>query len=318
MTRKQQIIQTIIALATELGSSASTAKGAHRYIMSHQVRPWTNAPRAERWTRGQAAREKYLEDRRLGREDRAYARLGKLSPRQIAARNAKRDRTICARAEANLAENWPYRRSESRWAGGELAVSVSIGASPSVDAHNETVWSRNKKWSGNNTKVSVVATRRCLRIFPRLTTPDGLLVIDARKIAPREYEITWAEQSRGVSLREVSGWLIRGYHVQAKNVEEARKKAAKARRRALEAALRARQERAIRNAEMQALTHIWVCLQDSLDAGNCRPSSEAVKRALVRQFGEIGGIRADALLRYRDDMWTRRAVAVAASNRYNN
>lgn len=310
-TTKQEIADQIIKTAKSLGSAASTARGAHRYIMEHQQRPWCTAPRASKWNRGSSARGQYLHARRLDREERALNRLGKRSPRQIKRANQVRDLNITNRARVCLADNWPFRRSESSWAGGELHIAIEIG-DPRVTGWNEKVWSRNGKWSGHDTHVEIHASRRTFRHFPELVTPDGLVVIDAKKIGHREYQLTWVEQSRGVSLKKVSGWLIRGYHVQAASPDAARKKAAKARKKALDAAISLRMQRAIRRSNMRGLRHIWVSLQDSLDAGNCRPSSEAVRKQLVGQYGEIGGIRADALLQHRDDQWTRRAVAVAA------
>ena len=58
--------------------------------------------------------------------------------------------------------------------------------------------------------------------------------------------------------------------------------------------------------------HIWVNLQDSIDAGNCVPTSKQVEAKLKQIYGNIGGIRADVLLNFRDDFYTRKAVTVAA------
>jgi hypothetical protein len=312
-SRTEEITSRIILSAKNLGSSATTARGAHRYLMKHQQCPWDTAPHANERNRGASARDKYLTPLRLDREERALNRLGKRSPRQIAHSKRVRDNNLTSPAESYLSANWPFRRSESSWAGGDLYIAVNINKEPVAEGWNQKVWSRNEKWSGNDTHISIRATRRTFRHFPNLVTPDGLLVIDAKRVAHREYQVVWVEQSRGVSLKTVDGWLIRGYHVQAATLDDARKKAAKARKKALDAALALRMQRAIRRADMRALSHIWVSFQDSLDAGNCRPSSDEVRRQLCRSLGgEIGGVRADVLMAHRDDQWTRRAIAVAA------
>ncbi len=67
-------------------------------------------------------------------------------------------------------------------------------------------------------------------------------------------------------------------------------------------------------AELASLVGVWVGLDDSLRAGNCQTESLAqgdrIRRAL-NAHGEIGGVRADYLLTLRDDAYTRRAIATA-------
>jgi len=114
---------------------------------------------------------------------------------------------------------------------------------------------------------------------------------------------------RGFDLKPVEGWLIRGEHIKAPTLEAARKKSAKSRKMALAATLAKRQMN-------RSLKNIWVGLDDSFSAGNCKPSTMAFYDKLKSIFGaEVGGLRADELLKIRDDIYTRRAVG-AASKRY--
>ena len=298
----------LIKAAQERGSKAKSFKGAVEYLKrSAPSRPvWAVAPRASRYN-GQ--KESYLESVRIEREERYLNSQGKLSQRQKEARKHKRDLTITNRAKQHLTENWPLRRSQSSWAGGEHTVLVSIGDRPYARGWSKKVWSDNGKWAGTNSVASITATRRTFRHFPTLTTPDGMVVVDAKKIGHREYQITWVEQSRGFDLKIVDGFLIRGYHVKAKTIDAARKKAVKARQKALKAALEIRQKRL---DIVRKYSRIWVSLQDSLEAGNCMASSKQVEEQLKHRFGNIGGVRADILLKFRDDIFTRKAVAVAA------
>lgn len=57
---------------------------------------------------------------------------------------------------------------------------------------------------------------------------------------------------------------------------------------------------------------VWVELEDSLKAGNCRAETMAFVEKMKAEFGDIGAIRADKLLSIRMDSYTRRACEVAA------
>lgn len=303
MDLKSQIKARILSHARALGSTSKTVKCCHNFIMTKQKSPFDLLTHRT-WERGANSKLLYLKRVREDRKERFFNSQGKLSPRQILARNKKRDFNITSRAQSYLERHWPYRRAESRWAGGNHYISVAISKEPFAECDTERVWSQNRKWSGNNTNASIGATRRTFKHFPNLVTPDGQVVIDAKKISSREYQIVWVENARGCSLKTVSGWLIKGFHVKGGTLDKARKKAAAARKKALSAELAKRQE----NAD---LVTIWVSLQDSLKAGNCETASKTVQDQLFRRFGKIGAIRADVLLAHRDDVYTRRAVAVA-------
>lgn len=67
--------------------------------------------------------------------------------------------------------------------------------------------------------------------------------------------------------------------------------------------------------ELDRLSGTWVSREDSIGSGNCEDETERVARQLGRLLGApaetLGAVRADVLLRYRDDLWTRRAVRYA-------
>lgn len=65
------------------------------------------------------------------------------------------------------------------------------------------------------------------------------------------------------------------------------------------------------------LPRIWVTLEDSLAAGNCDPVSRQVAERIAAALGapdltSVGAVRADYLLRIRDDGYVRRAIYGAA------
>jgi hypothetical protein len=215
-------------------------------------------------------------------------------------------------AAAGLEAHWPYRRSDSRWAGGEHSVSVRLGV-PSASCESRKVWSDHGKWSSSATITTDLPT---LLEFPTLRTKDGLGLCKAEKIGNREYKITWIEQSLGVSLKTVEGYLIRGYHCKAISIEQARKKAATARANALGATIRSRNDKRAKRLGLASLRAVFVALEDSLAAGNCKSSSEQFASRVWQQLGASGpcAVRADVMLQIRDDNYTRRALGAAMSH----
>jgi len=85
---------------------------------------------------------------------------------------------------------------------------------------------------------------------------------------------------------------------------------------AIKRALRKRKEQ--READAQAfgyLARVWVGREDSLAAGNCAAGTDAFVERLRARFGDIGGIRADALLDFERSVFTERTIR-KASQRY--
>lgn len=301
--------QQAIEAAQFAGSAAKTFKGAAKYLATHarNHKPLhQRGVRISSWDRGHKPAQ---ESRYLVRAYRIAA-AQQLWARDDAANYADSvTQPLTTAAASALLNSWPYRRSASHWAGGDHTVTVNIGAIPAQSSGSNRVWSDNGKWAGNNSFAVMTVTPTTLILFPTLTTPDGLALIDAEKIAPREYRLTWLEQSKGFELKPVSGWLIRGFHVEAKSLEAARKKSATSRKQAIAAHLAARQEK-------RDLSTTFVGLDDSFAAGNCRPATLAFYEQVNARFGEIGGLRADVLLEMRNDIYARRAISAASQHRH--
>ena len=103
-------------------------------------------------------------------------------------------------------------------------------------------------------------------------------------------------------VRAPDGWKV---HVRAHNG-----------RGAIKRALRNRKQQ--READAQAfgyLARVWVGREDSLAAGNCAAGTDAFVERLRARFGDIGGIRADALLDFERSVFTERTIR-KASQRY--
>ena len=349
-------IDAVIARAQRAGSSATTLRGACRFLSA------LPAPRAG-YTRYVMSAEDVLEYRYTRRGERICAGLGlptdysdrcsvmhsavafaaahgapAISPRligQLLSRHTWPAATIeryalnqvglrsglCATldaaaraAQADLQSDWPLKKSQSSWAGGGHTVAVRWVLDPTrvgCRGGSERVWSDNGKWSGSNSAASLTVSVRALQQYPTLRTRDGQIVLDYEPIAghPRTAKIAWVEQGRGFDLKITSGYLIRGYHVQAASVEQAEKKVRAIRQAACAVAIKARLTKL---QDRREYGHIWVGLADSLAGGNCPSGSEQYRQQLSRELGgEIGGIRADALLARRRDTYTLRAVRAA-------
>jgi hypothetical protein len=144
-----------------------------------------------------------------------------------------------------------------------------------------------------------------------LRTPDGSIIVDAELIAPREYRVKWVRQSQGFGLTTESGWLIRGYHVKATTIEQARRKARTVRQEAVDGRVR---QRAKRSQIRREWNRVFVAVEDSLRAGNCKSMTDQFASQVWRTIGATGpcAVRADVVLSLRDDYYTRKAVTAAA------
>ena len=344
--RKRKLLEALRARAASVGSKAKTIKGMGAAVLA-STRPlaglsrietrqrYTTAPRPDwRFYDASKTREWYtlvLRSDRIARkaaESSRYRLPKRAEPASIkhlasirqAQERAELER--CANSverklrdmfgldalAADIAREWPLRRSESRWAGGEHEVEIYIRATPGCSAETKRVWSDNGKWSGTNSTAYLHVTLHALAHFPTLRTADGSIVLDAQKVGQREYRLTWVGQSVGVDIKPITGWLIRGYHSTRKTIDAARAEAREARQRALSATLRKR-------ASAAKLRSAYVQVEDSLAAGNCKTETDAFAARAWREIGAVGpcAVRADLVVGLRDDAYTRRAVNLAVA-----
>lgn len=358
--------KSVIAAAQSFGSSATTLRGAIRYILA-SAQPDKPKP-FPAWERDASAANDYRYTRRGERictglglpmdyEDRKRALLaadglaeahgapaiparviGQLLIRhtwpaatiqkyaldRIGLRSGLRAHLDAAAESAaqSLTADWPLKKSESSWAGGHHTVTVRWILYPSdgsIFSHKQPgcvgesvrVWSDNGKWSGTDSHASLTVSVAALQKYPTLRTPDGHILLHYEPIPgrPRIAKIIWVAQGRGVSLKPIHGYLIRGYHVEAASLEAAEKKVQKIRR---EACARMLQSRIQARRDKIEYGSVWVGVADSLAGGNCASGTEQYRQQLCRLVGgEIGGVRADWLLRQRRDTYTLRAVRAA-------
>jgi len=314
--------QTIMEIAAQRGSRATTREGARRFLLKHLPRnPRLGTVGTDHfgvysvyWWK-QPKRASYQKARLEARADRIAFALG-LWRKDDAEAEAARLSGLDEIRE-RLAAEFPYRRPSGNWAGGELRVEVRLGA-PGCRGEAIGVWKSHGYWRGggycgNNAVAEFTVTATAIQLGP--IRPEGV-ILDAVQLAPREYAIVFARQGRGFGLNARPGFLIRGYLSEARTLKGARREAAKARAKTLATHRAHRARRAFVRAARLAEAQVWVTREDSLAAGNCPVGTDReaarLSRLLSPDGGVVGAIRADVLLSLSDTIFSRRAIAHAA------
>lgn len=150
----------------------------------------------------------------------------------------------------------------------------------------------------------------------------GVLTFIRGEEIKREGQVCeWVVQGReytDVIIKQ--GFLVRGEHVEASSLKEARKINAQNRKRAAEALIA---ERAKINARNSKLEKVVVTFEDSLNGGNCEPGTESFRKRVSAEKGEeVKILNAKEVLYYGKkfglDMYAKRAVASALKREKNN
>ena len=114
----------------------------------------------------------------------------------------------------------------------------------------------------------------------------------------------WIEQGRAIAdIVTKKGYLVRGEHVEAKTLREAKRINAEKRKQQAIALLNARAKRAQKEAKkkqrMEELAKYMFTFEDSLNAGNCRPGTQNFKNLVEREVGhEVNEISLADLRKY--------------------
>ena len=322
-TLKDQLYNRQLRKAIELGSSAKTIAGIIRAIRNDKS-PVSVFQTQRKLVRSLAAThwpEEHLnrlqkrckkEFSRLLKADRPHHLAWEISVKwTLDAKKAlhkEADRAVSEIIRSVL--DWPYRRSESSWAGGEHGIQVTLGDTPDAECSGYRVWSSNGKWSGQNSIAKLAITRRCFDLLGKNLTIGGLVTLDADEIEPRVFRAVWAEQGRGFSLKLVEGWIVRGFHSTADTLEKAKRAANNARKKIAEIELAKRI-----TLDGVDLKTLFVRRSDSIKAGNCSAGTDSFIRTMKNLIGVAKEISAYTLLRMRDDYHVRLAIHMAQARR---
>lgn len=114
----------------------------------------------------------------------------------------------------------------------------------------------------------------------------------------------WVEQGRAIAdIVTKKGYLVRGEHIEAKTLKEAKRINAEKRKQKALDLLNARAKRAQKAAEkrqrMEELAKYMFTFEDSLNAGNCRPGTQNFKNLVEKEVGhEVNEISLTDLRKY--------------------
>lgn len=114
----------------------------------------------------------------------------------------------------------------------------------------------------------------------------------------------WVEQGRAIAdIDTKRGYLVRGEHIEAKTLKEAKRINAEKRKQQALVLLNARAKRAQKAAEkkqrMEELAKYTFTFEDSLNAGNCRPGTQNFKNLVEKEVGhEVNEISLTDLRKY--------------------
>lgn len=95
-----------------------------------------------------------------------------------------------------------YRRPSDKWVGGKFDFQVEIHSKlpPTVKVFSQRVWHKNRRWTGQNVRVTASVGLDYRKIPGELRVVDGLLVLRVRSIGPETWSAVVAEQGRGLDI----------------------------------------------------------------------------------------------------------------------
>lgn len=145
-------------------------------------------------------------------------------------------------------------------------------------------------------------------------------IIKGDRIKREGMKATWCIQGRSFTETcMVDGYLVRGEHIAAKSLEEAKRINKANRAKALVSLMRERRRNALRDME---LSKIDVTISDSINGGNCQFGTDNFRQKVEDLLGhEVTHMSADELMRYarlfKVEYYALRAVNQARSRIIN-
>jgi hypothetical protein len=152
----------------------------------------------------------------LRRKYRALYNLDRLTPelsRAIKEAVAKHNKRKARRKQTEdaIAELFRrfYRMSKSKWVQSYVSTKVKFDAKASAQCVVTKVRDPGLQWPGRGIKLWLTLRSNWLdRLLP-ISQAAGVIVLDAAEIEDGVWKAAWLEQSRGLKLNEVKGYLVR-------------------------------------------------------------------------------------------------------------
>ena len=177
-----------------------------------------------------------------------------------------------------------YRQPQSSWAGGKTTVDFVLSKEPDQSVGSYKVWSDNGKWSGSNLGGQIaLAPDWWEEVYEAgIANCEGLLTTHATKIKRCLWSATWLEQSRGMNVKLVSGFIYKSkgfyFHGESEEKCKAIAKRMMANREALKArveAEKANKDKLFEQTSFAKYGNLRVDRRISKLVGNCDSGTES-------------------------------------------
>ena len=124
----------------------------------------------------------------------------------------------------------------------------------------------------------------------RVCNVGGLITFYCGEFKRDGIACEWVEQGRAIAdIDTKKGYLVRGEHIEAETLKEAKRINAEKRKQQALALLNVRAKRAKKAAEkkkrLEELAEYMITFEDSLNAGNCRPGTQNFKNLVEKEVG---------------------------------
>lgn len=173
-----------------------------------------------------------------------------------------------------------YRTSQSVWAGGNNYLIV--GFEIATCGYSEQVWSRNRKWRGNNSYQKFGVQKGWIhKVYEQgIAFAGGMLTTHAVKIRENVWEADWVVQGRGFGLNVQKGVIkkVGDSYIHAKDEASADRIAKKRIELEILEAKKTKISAWLRNATVEEIkikfANIYIKKEDSIKAGNCETGTQ--------------------------------------------
>ena len=259
---------------------------------------------------------KFLSNEGLANGDEYLARMEKEAKAKAAAERAEKA------AEKKIACDIEYVNSHIFYENGEpvgygfgtfIEQTINTGThvmyrTCSVGNENSLTCEEENDYNGYSRRCQFTMIKRGFRLTVKkgysIRLVGGLITFYRGEFKRDGMACEWIEQGRAIAdIVTKKGYLVRGEHIEAKTIKEAKRINAEKRKQLALDLLNARAKRAQKAAEkkqrMEELAKYMFTFDDSLNAGNCRPGTQNFKNLVEKEVGhEVNEISLADLRKY--------------------
>lgn len=259
---------------------------------------------------------KFLSNEGLANGDEYLARLEQEAKAKAAAERAEKA------AEKKRIRDMEYVDSHIFYENGEPVVSDAIDfiwrninsgthvtyRNCSVGHENSITCEEEKDYNGYSRRCQFPMINRGFHLTIKkgysIRIVGGLITFYRGEYKREGMACEWIEQGRAIAdIVTKKGYLVRGEHIEAKTLKEAKRINAEKRKQQAISLLKARAKRAQKAADekkrLEELANYMFTFDDSLNAGNCRPGTQNFKNLVEREVGhEVNEISLADLRKY--------------------